>query len=164
MLTWFQALDPMVFLWLVLTIIFIFAELITIGLFSIWFAAGAVGALLVAIAGGGIGLQIVVFLIISIGLLAATRPWAKRFVNARIQNTNIDALIGEEIRIRERVSNMDQTGVAVVHGKEWTVRSTKDSEIIESGETARIVEIQGVKLIVEKMEAVHDSMQEQKED
>lgn len=81
----------------------------------------------------------------------STRPWARKYVNAKMQRTNADSLIGENIRISERVSNMDQTGMAVVHGQEWTVRTRNDNEIIEPGEEAKILAISGVKLIVEKV-------------
>ena len=87
---------------------------------------------------------------VSILLLVATRPWARKYVNAKMQRTNADSLIGENIRISERVSNMDQTGMAVVNGQEWTVRTRDDREIIEQGAYARVLEISGVKLIVEK--------------
>lgn len=102
---------------------------------------------------GGVNpvVQFLVFLVVSILLLAATRPWARKYVNAKMQRTNADSLIGENIRISERVSNMDQTGMAVVHGQEWTVRTRNDNEIIEPGEEAKILAISGVKLIVEKV-------------
>ena len=45
---------------------------------------------------------------------------------------------------------MDQTGMAVVNGQEWTVRTRDDRETIEQGAYARVLEISGVKLIVEK--------------
>ena len=48
------------------------------------------------------------------------------------------------------MSNIDQTGTAVVHGQEWTVRTDDDKEVIEPGELAEIVRITGVKLIVKK--------------
>ena len=101
--------------------------------------------------GRGPVVQFLVFLVVSILLLAATRPWARKYVNAKMQRTNADSLIGENIRISERVSNMDQTGMAVVHGQEWTVRTRNDNEIIEPGEEAKILAISGVKLIVEKV-------------
>lgn len=151
MLTLFSYIDVMVFIWLLLTIIFIVGELVTVGLTSIWFAAGSIVALLAAICGAGTPLQIVLFLIISVGLLIGTRPWAQRFINSRTQRTNADRAIGQVIRITERVCNIDQTGKAVVSGQEWTVRTRYDNEVIEEGEFARVLEISGVKLIVEKV-------------
>ena len=142
-----RAMNPYELLWIVLLIVFVLGELATIGLTCIWFAAGA----LAAMAGVNPVVQFLVFLVVSILLLAATRPWARKYVNAKMQRTNADSLIGENIRISERVSNMDQTGMAVVHGQEWTVRTRNDNEIIEPGEEAKILAISGVKLIVEKV-------------
>lgn len=144
-------MNPYELLWIILLIVFVLGELATIGLTCIWFAAGALAALITAMAGANPIVQFVVFLVVSVLLLAATRPWARKYVNAKMQRTNVDSLIGEIIRISERVSNMDQTGMAVVHGQEWTVRTRNDNEIIEPGENAKILEISGVKLIVEKV-------------
>lgn len=144
------AFNPYIILWVVLVIICILVELATVGLTAIWFAAGALVSLAAAALGANPIIQIILFLAVSIVLLAATRPWAKKYINSRTQSTNADSLIGQTIQIKERVSNMDQTGMAVVHGQEWTVRTRNDNEIIEPGEKAKILAISGVKLIVAK--------------
>lgn len=143
-------MDPYIVLWLVLMIIFIVVELITVGLTCIWFAAGSLLALLLAVAGAGFPVQIIVFFAVSFLLLFFTRPWAQKYINGRTQRTNSESLIGETIRISERVSNIDQTGAAVVNGQEWTVRTAADHVVLEKGSLAKIVQIQGVKLIVEQ--------------
>ena len=143
--------NPEILLWLVLMIVFVVAELVTVGLVSIWFAAGALAALLVAIFGGNIWIQIILFAVVSIVLLFATRPLARKFFNSRLVRTNADTLIGEKIRITERVSNADQTGVALANGQEWTVRANNDEDIFEVGEPAQVTRIEGVKLIVDKI-------------
>ena len=142
--------DPFIVLWVLLIIAFVIGELISVGLTSIWFAAGALAALLLALLGVGPLVQFAVFLIVSIVLLLSTRSWAQRFINSRTQKTNADSIIGQTIRIAERVSNRDQTGMAIVHGQEWTVRARSDDEVIEKDQNAKGVEISGVKLIVEK--------------
>lgn len=140
-----------ILVWLVLIIIFIVGELATIGLTSIWFALGAIVALISSFFGASFALQIVLFVAVSLIALAATRPLANKFINHKVQSTNAQSLIGQEIRIREQVSNIDETGMAVVQGQEWTVRSADDSVTIAPGELARIKSISGVKLIVEKI-------------
>ena len=142
--------DPFIVLWVLLIIAFVIGELISVGLTSIWFAAGALAALLLALLGVGPLVQFAVFLIVSIVLLLSTRSWAQRFINSRTQKTNADSIIGQTIRIAERVSNRDQTGMAIVHGQEWTVRARSDDEVIEKDQNAKVVEISGGKLIVEK--------------
>ena len=144
-------INPEILLWLVLMIVFVVAELVTVGLVSIWFAAGALAALLVAIFGGNIWIQIILFAVVSIVLLFATRPLARKFFNSRLVRTNADTLIGEKVRITERVSNADQTGAAVANGQEWTVRANNDKDIFEVGEPAQVTRIEGVKLIVDKI-------------
>ena len=84
------------------------------------------------------------------GIACSDKTVGKKYINSRTQRTNADRVIGETIRITERVSNLDQTGMAVVNGQEWTVRTRDDREIIEQGAYARVLEISGVKLIVEK--------------
>jgi membrane protein implicated in regulation of membrane protease activity len=143
-------MDYDVLTWMVLLIIFIVVELVSVGLTSIWFAAGALAALILALFGAPPVAQFLVFVAVSVVLLAATRPWARKFINSNTHPTNADSLVGERIRIAERVSNFDQTGMAVVHGQEWTVRAQNDNEIIEEGQFARILSISGVKLIVAK--------------
>ena len=147
----FGQMNPWILFWLIIAILFIVVELSTVTLTSIWFAAGGVGALLVAMCGGGPVLQVIVFVVIAVILLFATRPWAKKFVNNKHTSTNADRVIGAEVRVMERVSNLDQTGMAVVNGQEWTVRTEDDKTIIEQGELVRIIRISGVKLIVERV-------------
>ncbi len=144
-------MDLCILIWLILIILFIVGELVSVGLTSIWFAVGALVALISAFFGAPFILQIILFIAVSLIALAATRPLANKFINRKVQSTNAQSLIGQEIRIKEQVSNIDETGMAVVQGQEWTVRSADDSVVIAPGELARIKSISGVKLIVEKM-------------
>ncbi|MBR2046862.1 MAG: NfeD family protein [Agathobacter sp.] len=147
-------MSPFVFVWLIMIIIFLGVELSTVTLTSIWFAAGALAAMLVAMFNGNVIVQVIAFLAVAFGLLYATKPWSKKFIDTKKVSTNADRAIGEEVRVIERVSNLDQTGRAIVHGMEWTVRTEDDNIIIEQGELVRVVRIAGVKLIVERVEEV----------
>jgi len=140
-----------VVLWLAVVVVFLVVELSTVTLTSIWFAAGGLIALFVAMAGGNFAFQMIAFLIAAFGMFFATKPWAEKVINAKKTSTNADRAIGEEVRVLERISNLDQTGVVVVHGQEWTARTEDDKMIIEQGELVRIIRISGVKLIVEKI-------------
>lgn len=154
MLEVFAEMNPAVFVWLVAVIVFLGVEISTVTLTSIWFAAGALAAMLVAMFNGNIIVQVIAFLLVAFGLLYATKPWAKKFIDTKKVSTNADRAIGEKIRVLERVSNLDQTGRAIVHGQEWTVRTEDDNIIIEQGELVQVLRIAGVKLIVERVEEV----------
>lgn len=154
MLEFLTGLNLSVVLWLVAVILFLGVELSTVTLTSIWFAAGALAAMIVAMFNGHFFIQIIAFLIVAFGLLYATKPWAKKFIDTKKESTNADRAIGQEIRVIERVSNIDQTGKAIVSGMEWTVRTEDDNIVIEQGELVRVLRIAGVKLIVERIEEV----------
>ena len=139
-------------IWLGLFILLLVIEIITVGLTTIWFAAGALAALAANVMGANLILQIIIFLAVSIVLLIFTRPWAEKHLNRKRVRTNYEREIGKVIRITEKVDNLDQTGKSVVDGQEWTVRSRNDSDIFEAGALARVVAVSGVKLIVEKCE------------
>ena len=95
--------------------------------------------------------MVLVFIIVSVALLVVTRPIAAKYLNSRVQKTNVDSLIGTKCYVTECVNNINQTGKAVVNGLDWTVRADDDREIINQGELVEIVRVCGVKLIVRKV-------------
>ena len=139
-------------IWLGLFILLLVIEIITVGLTTIWFAAGALAALAANVMGADLIIQIIIFLAVSVVLLIFTRPWAEKHLNRKRVRTNYEREIGKVIRSTEKVDNLNQTGKSVVDGQEWTVRSKNDSEIFEAGALARVAAVSGVKLIVEKCE------------
>lgn len=151
MLELLNQINWFVVLWLAVVVVFLVVELSTVTLTSIWFAAGGLIALFVAMAGGNFLAQMIAFLIAAFGMFFATKPWADKVINAKKTSTNADRAIGEEVRVLERISNLDQTGVVMVHGQEWTARTEDDKMVIEQGELVRIIRISGVKLIVENI-------------
>ena len=138
--------------WLAAMIILIIIEIVTVGLTTIWFAIGALVAIIVSMLGGGIILQMTVFLFISLGMLIFTRPLAKRYINNTRTRTNYEGIIGKVVRITQDVDNIAEKGCAVVNGQEWTVRAVNDRSRIAAGSLAKVVDIKGVRLIVEKYE------------
>ena len=154
MLEMFAEMSPLVFVWLVAVIIFLAVEISTVTLTSIWFAAGALAAMLVAMFNGNLFVQIIAFIIVAVGLLYATKPWSRKFIDTKKESTNADRAIGQHVRVLERISNLDQTGRAMFNGLDWTARTEDDNISIEQGELVRVLRIEGVKLIVERVEEV----------
>lgn len=139
-------------IWLGLFVILIVVELLTVGLTTIWFAAGALAGMVVNLIGADLPVQIVVFLAVSCVLLIFTRPWAMKHLNQKRTRTNYESQIGKVILITEKVDNLAQTGKSVVDGQEWTVRCRNKREVLDKGSLAKVVDISGVKLMVEKYE------------
>ena len=141
----------MVAFWGAAAAVLVIIELATVGLASIWFAIGALCALIAAALGAPLWLQIVWFALVSVATLFLTRPLALKYVNARAQPTNADRLLGAEAVVREAIDNLSGAGAVYADGKIWSARSFAGNAI-PKGCRVRIREIQGVKLIVEALE------------
>lgn len=135
--------------WLALLIIFAVAEAATVGLTSVWFAIGSLGALVCALAGGNIWLQLGIFIVLSLVCLVALRPLAKKYLNNRVEPTNADRVIGQEARVTQDIDNIQGTGAVTIGGVTWTARSEHDTPI-PAGAMVRVLRIEGVKVMVEK--------------
>lgn len=136
--------------WLVLLIILLGIEIITVGLTTIWFAGGALVALAVYGLGFDLGWQVAVFVVVSVVLLVFTRPLAVKYINVNKLKTNYEGVIGKVVRLTENVNNLNGTGTTLINGVEWTARSTSDEINIPAGTIVKVVDIKGVKVIVEE--------------
>lgn len=138
--------------WLIMFVVLLVIEILTMGLTTVWFAGGALVAFVLAYIGFGLPVQIIVFLLISIGLLVLTRPIAMKFFNQERQKTNAESLIGQKAVVIEKIDTLHGTGRAEVNGMEWSAKTDDADVIIEAEEVVIIEGIQGVKLIVKKEE------------
>lgn len=135
--------------WMILLVLFLITEFVTLGLTTIWLAGGALAAFFVSMAGGSLGIQILVFLVVTIVLLLVTRPFAVKYINQNRVKTNADSLIGKTAVVTEKIDNLAGTGQAQVEGQMWTARAKEENSIILVGTRVKILEISGVKLMVE---------------
>ena len=137
-----------VIFWLVLVAVLLIIEAATVGLTTIWFAGGALIAAVASFLGAGLIWQVALFLVISIGLLVFTRPWALRHLNKKVEKTNVDSLIGKTARVVEAIDNLQETGRVLVGGMEWTARSEEETQKFAKESIVCIKAVKGVKLIV----------------
>lgn len=135
--------------WLLIITVCIIIEALTMGLTTTWFAIGALIALFANFIGLSLHTQIVIFLLVSIICLIFTRPIAVKKLKVGRTKTNIDSLIGQCVKVKTTINNINNEGTVVINGVEWTARSFND-EIMEKDEIVCIVEVKGVKLIVER--------------
>lgn len=139
----------MTIVWLLLTVVFVGVEIGTVGLTSIWFAGGALVALFAQLAGASVLWQIIIFIAVSAVLLTFVRPWSMKYFKPRLVKTNYETVLGETVRLTERVDNVQGTGTAIYKGQEWTARAYEDGKVFEAGTTVNVKEIRGVTLYVE---------------
>jgi len=142
---------PIALMWLIIAFIFAIIEAFTLGLTTIWFAGGAVAAVVVALLGLAVPVQVAVFVVVSILLLVLTRPWAMKHFKSKLENTNIDAVIGKEALVTEEISPFS-AGEAKLNGLIWVALSTDKSLTIPVGTAVKVDAVEGVKLIVTPVE------------
>ena len=134
--------------WLIIFVVLLVIEFATMGLTTIWFAIGALGAIAVALIGGDLIIQLLVFFVLSVVILVSMRPFATRYINKGRVKTNAESLIGMTGKVTEKIDNIAGKGTVVINGREWTARTDNDIITIDEGALVEIKEISGVKLIV----------------
>ena len=130
-------------IWLSLFVLFLVIEIITMGLTTIWFAGGALVAFLL-----GLGVQIIIFAIVSLALLAVTRPLAMKYFNQERQKTGAELLIGQKALVIEEIDTLSSKGRVEVRGQEWAAKTDAPEGKIPKNAIVVVEGIQGVKLIV----------------
>lgn len=139
-------------IWLVLLIGSLVLESITLQLFSVWFAAGALAALVAALLHAPVWLQVTLFVVVTAASLAATRPLVKKLMSGKVQPTNADRYLEKTGVVTEEIDNRRATGQIKVEGADWTARSLAEGVVIPVDQLVRVKEIQGVKAMVEPAE------------
>ncbi len=137
--------------WLVLLIFFLMVEASTVAVISLWFAAGALTAMVASLLGAELWLQAALFAVVSIVLLCALRPIVRKYFTPRLTKTNVDALVGTSGRVTEKIDNTLSRGRVKLGAMEWTARSTS-GETVEEATLVRVDRIEGVKVFVTPVE------------
>lgn len=136
------------YIWLGLMAVFLILEAsCPIHLVSVWFSIGSLAAAIAAWLGGGIWLQVTLFLVVSGGLLAALWPVTKKVLNPKIVKTNVDSIIGTQGYVTQDIDNLTAVGQVKLGGMEWTARSANGQKI-PAGTLVQVEKIEGVKAFV----------------
>lgn len=136
----------MVIGWFIAFVILLIIELVTVNLVTIWFAIGAVAAIITTIFTDSILIQSIVFVVVSVIALLITKPLIKKFKKFEVEPTNSDRVIGKVGDVTKKIEK-NKYGEVKVYGNTWTASS---KEVIDVGERVKVLSIDGVKLVVEK--------------
>ena len=138
--------------WLAIMVVLLIVEAACpFHLVSIWFAAGALVAMIISMLGGELWLQIIAFCIVSGALLAGLWPFIRKFLNPNLTKTNVDSVIGSEGIVTADIDNLNAVGQVKLGGMEWTARSTSGANI-PTGTRIVVDRIEGVKAFVSPAE------------
>lgn len=134
-------------IWLVILAVMIVMEIVTLGLTTIWFGIGAIGAAVAAWIGYGFWVQLLVFAVLSLVSMAVFRPLAVKYLNRDKEKTNIDEVVGKTVVVTKQIDNEMAAGEVQLNGMSWTARS-ESGRVIPEQERVTVVSVEGVKLIV----------------
>lgn len=141
----------MAIIWLALAVVFLIVEGITVGLTTIWFAAGAFVALLLSLINVNIVVQVIAFLAVSLCLLIFTRKFFVEKLKTGSEKTNVDALIGEEGIVVVPIEAF-AAGQVKVGSQIWTAVAKDAETTIAKDSRVKVQRIEGVKLIVKALD------------
>lgn len=142
--------DYMPLIWIGFAVLMAVCEALTTQLLSIWFVIGAVCAAVTTIFTPSIPIQSAVFLIVSFIALIVTRPLVTRLKKNKSRiSTNADRLVGRIGDVMLDIADTEAIGQVKVSGEVWSAKSN-DAPILK-GEKVKVLSIEGVKLIVEKI-------------
>lgn len=142
---------PMPFVWLIIAVVLGVIEASTVSLVSVWFALGALAAIIPAYFGAPLWGQILVFLAVSAISFAFTRRFFKDVVKVKKQPTNVDSLIGTDGIVTAEINNLEGGGKVYISGLTWSARSV-DGNVVPEGAVVTARKIEGATLIVELKE------------
>lgn len=136
-------------IWLAVAIAFAIGEFMTPTLTLVWFSIGAVILIFLSSFIESILIQIIIFALISTTLLVlATKKFVKEDKNHKY-DTNLQAVLNKKALVKDTIPK-NKSGLVILEGEEWTAIS-ENGEEIEKDETVEIIKIEGVKLIVRKI-------------
>ena len=138
----------MQYVWIAVLVTAVVVEAVTSDFVAIWFFPAALVSLILSLFDVPVWLQILLFVVVGLALVIATRPLCRKFLMVKKEKTNAEALIGKVCIVTEEIRNIDEVGEVKVGGLCWSARAEDAQRVIAVGEHVEIVEIQGVKLIV----------------
>lgn len=140
----------MVIFWIIILVAAILVEAATAALISIWFASGALAALIAAALGSSWIIQLTLFVVFSAILLIFTRPLVKKLFPKKFIPTNSDSYAGKTAVVVEDIDTARGMGRVKFNGVDW-IAVAENGELIPKDTVVRITAVKGAKLLVEKV-------------
>ena len=140
-------MPSMEWIWLAALVLFAILEASTSALVSVWFIGGSLAAMIAALLGAPVWLQLVLFFAVSAALLLLLRPIARKYMASRTVPTNVSSNLGKTAVVTEAIDNLHGAGAVKIGGVEWSARSADDTPIAKDA-VVRVVKIEGVKVFV----------------
>lgn len=137
-------------MWLLLFAVLMVLEMITMNLFTLWFAGGAIAAALLACMGVSFKVQLLTFAGVSLVLLFLVRPVTVKRFNKKRTQAAAESMIGRQAIVISEINNRQGIGQVTVGEKEWSAKNRNEEEILPVGSVVIVRDVKGMRLIVEE--------------
>ena len=135
------------YIWLILAGVFLIGEVMTAGFLIFWLSIGSLIAMIVSFFTDSIIIQTSVFVISSVILIFATKPFVKKFAKVETVLTNAKSIIGKKGIVTVDIDSIKSTGQVKIDGEIWSAIGEDETDIPKGAEI-EVLEIKGVKVIV----------------
>lgn len=135
--------------WICAMVLFLIVEAVTPMLVSVWFALGALVAAILSYFGLDTNVCVLAFAIVSAVSVALFKKLFGDSLKTKHERTNADRLIGAKGVVETDIDPVMGKGTVIVQGNLWSAKAT---ESIPAGENVEVCAIEGVKLMVKKVE------------
>ena len=133
--------------WMIAAGVLAVGEIATLGFFLGPIAVAATLAAIVALVGGGLAVQWIVFIAASLASLLVLRPIARRHLRTPAAlRTGTAALVGSPAVVLERVDR--DGGQVKIGGEVWTARAYDEDDAFEPGARVEVMRIDGATALV----------------
>ena len=137
------------YIWLILSGLILIIEAMTAGFLIFWLSIGSLFAMITSFFTDNIFVQTSVFVISSTILIFVTKPFVKKFAQAKSPiKTNVYSIIGKTGIVTQEINSILSTGQIKVDGELWSAVGENDSSVIPKDSEVKILEVKGVKAIV----------------
>lgn len=150
------------YIWLAVLAVSLIVEFVTMELVSVWVAVGAVGAMILALCEVQLEIQLAVFVVVSIACILGLRRITLKLLNRNKDKTNIDVVIGTTHKLIKPITE-DELGSIKINGVEWNVKF-QNFDVAGVGEPVEILEVDGNKFIVKKVNSTTVKEETKKEE
>ena len=138
--------------WLVLMVIFLIIEAATLGITTVWCAAGCLVAAIMDLLGAPVIAQVIAMISVSVVCFIACLIWIRPMFDAKhkreLSPTNADRVLGHEGIVIKSIDPIEGKGQVKVLGQVWSAKADKP---IEEGSKVKVLSLEGVKIIVEEV-------------
>jgi membrane protein implicated in regulation of membrane protease activity len=141
-------MEGLLWLWLGIILVTLILEFLTSDMVAIWFTAAAIPSFILALLKVEAVFQIIAFVLVSVLLLSLTRPFVMKYFKTNEIKSNVDAIMGQTGTVVKEITP-NTVGRIKIRSGEWSAIA---KEVIAIGVNVRVLDIEGVKLIVERIE------------